>query len=417
MQLVGDGYGDRSATILKWTGANGGTAINIIGPSKATLRDFSIQGNNIANGIVVTGVDQSGSRVFMNEVNAGGNQTNLLVNRLDHTRVLAYNSNFAYGTNSINVIGGPLASSGNPQGAQTILYACSQSNNPASHEVTNGGNLLVRDVWYESNNYGKFLNLSGLGTFTLDGSNVSSPASAGSPTMAITNFSGKATFVSSAMSDLDVSGNGTEAKILGLSVLTAGEKYIVDNTSPPATIRSFNTRYVDPGTGSSSLPSANIGVPDQAYLSTMLEQTRSVHAEILAPLADNVSDVRFYRVWLSQLVTGIELKAGSTQQANQAAAASNIYGYSNDALEMAQQGLQVKAKLNPTRSYFTLATNSSNDERLEIVVSDLTGRKLETKSGILPNGYLQFGEKYPAGVYLAEVKQGYKKVVVKLLKQ
>jgi hypothetical protein len=312
------------------------------------------------------------------------------------------------------VIGGPLSSSGNPQQGRTILYAGSGSNNAVSHELTNGGNLLVRDVWYESNTPGKFVDMSGRGTFTLDGSNTASPHSSSVPTNAITNLSGKATFVSSSVSNfVEVSGSGSQSKILGLSLLTSLEKYIVDNTSPSASIQSLNTRYVDPNS-SSSLSAANIGVPNEAFLTTMLEHTRSVHAEVLTPLANNVSDVRFYRVGVSQSLKGIELKAG---QANQASAAASNSAYASELLEVLPQDLQVKAKQNPATNYFTLQTNSSNIEPLKIIITDLLGRKLESKAGIQPNGYLQFGEKYAGGIYLAEVTQGNKKVVIKLLKQ
>lgn len=415
LQLVGDGNGDRTCTALRWTGGSEGPVINVVGPSKATLWDFSIYGNEIANGVVVTNADQAGSRIFMNQVNTGGNKTNLLVNALDHTRILAYNSNFAAAAKSVIVIGGPLSLSGNPQQGRTILYAGSESNNAISHEVTNGGNLLVRDIWYESNTPGKFIDMSGRGTFTLDGSSTASPHSSSVPTNAITNLAGKATFVGSAVSNyIEVNGNGSEGKILGLSLLTSFEKYIVDNTSPSASIQSLNTRYVDPNS-SSSLSAANIGVPNEAFLTTMLEHTRSVHAEVLTPLANNVSDVRFYRVGVSQTIKGIELK-GAGAQANQASSANN-YDYQSNVLEVLAQDLQVKAKQNPTTDYFTLQTNSSNNELIKIIVTDLLSRKLETKTGIQPNGYLQFGEKYSRGVYFAEVTQGHKKVVIKLLKQ
>jgi hypothetical protein len=327
---------------------------------------------------------------------------------------MCYNSNFAGGAKSVNVIGGPLAFSGNPQEGRTILYACSESNNVVSHEVANGGNLLLRDVYYESNTAGKFLNMFGQGTFTLDGSNANLPQSTTIPAVSITNLSGKATFVGSAIGNfVEVSGNGSQSKILGLSLLTSLEKYIVDNTSPSASIQSFNTRYINPNS-SNSLPSANIGTPDEAFFTTMLEHTRSVHAEVLTPLANNVSDVRFYRVGVSQSLKGIELKAG---QANQASAAASNSAYASELLEVLPQDLQVKAKQNPATNYFTLQTNSSNIEPLKIIITDLLGRKLESKAGIQPNGYLQFGEKYAGGVYLAEVTQGHKKVVIKLLKQ
>ncbi len=262
--------------------------------------------------------------------------------------------------------------------------------------------------------------MSSLGTCTVEGSHIYSPQSTTVPQIAIANLSGKATFVSSYINDrMEVSGNGSQSKILGLSVLSSKQTYIVDNSSPSAIIQSFNTRYVDPNSatsGSGSLPAANIGVPDEASLITMLEQARSAHAQVLTPLANGVSDVRMYRVWVTRGVKGIELK-GAGAQANQASAASNNSAYASNFLDILPQDLEVKAKQNPVTNFFSLQTSSSNNERLKIIVTDLLGRKLESKAGIQPNGYLQFGEKYAGGIYLAEVTQGNKKVVIKLLKQ
>ena len=64
MQIIGDG----GRTQLTWTGSGTGPVMRLQGPSKATLSNFSVSGNNqSANGIEVDDVDQAKSSVFMEE--------------------------------------------------------------------------------------------------------------------------------------------------------------------------------------------------------------------------------------------------------------------------------------------------------------------------------------------------------------
>ena len=69
MQIMGDG----GYSQLTWTGAGTGPVMRLQGPSKATLSNFSVSGNNQSgNGIEVEDVDQPKSSVFMEEAYAGG---------------------------------------------------------------------------------------------------------------------------------------------------------------------------------------------------------------------------------------------------------------------------------------------------------------------------------------------------------
>ena len=221
MQIIGDGHGDLYPTWLWWTGGSAGPVINIAGPSKVTFRDISINGNNLVTNIVMSNVDQAGSRIFMHELEANANTNGLYVNGLDNTLVLAYNSRFSQSTGkAINVSGGPLAASGNPQQGRTIMYGGLEWENALSHEVTNAGDLLIRDVWYESGNNGPYLNMTGKGTVTVDGSSDASPRGTATPQVSITGLSGKAAFINSYFQDrIEISGNGSVTKFLGLGTV------------------------------------------------------------------------------------------------------------------------------------------------------------------------------------------------------
>ncbi len=71
---------------------------------------------------------------------------------------------------------------------------------------------------------------------------------------------------------------------------------------------------------------------------------------------------------------------------------------------------------NPTQNYFTLFNRSNSNALLFIKVVDRFGRTVQTKRSIAANGTLQLGSEYGKGIYFAEIQQGNKKVMVKLIK-
>ena len=327
MQIVGDGHGDVYPTVLLWAGSTNGPVVNIFGPSKVTLRDIAINGNNIANGILMTNIDQNGARIFMHETEIHQNQNNLLVNGLDYTQVLAYNSRFSYSTGtSVKIVGGSLAANGNPQQGKTIVYGGLSWGNNLSYELINGANLMIRDAWYESSQVGPYVNLSGPGKFTLEGSHVSAPTTTVSPAISLSNYSGKATLLNTFIWDtVAISGNGSQTNFLGLgvqfgdytsSVLPATTSYINNTSSVGGDIRSLNCRANNnpnltfPRSGSYAVN--NLGVADSSFIASMIGSARSIHAQVLTPLSPGITDVRFYRVWLNKTITGLDIEGNGT---------------------------------------------------------------------------------------------------------
>lgn len=85
--------------------------------------------------------------------------------------------------------------------------------------------------------------------------------------------------------------------------------------------------------------------------------------------------------------------------------------------EKIESALTVKALQNPTTKQFSVITKSESLEPLNIVVTDNTGRVMETRSGVTANSMIQIGSNYPSGIYYIEVKQEKKQQTIKLVKQ
>ncbi|HWJ25283.1 MAG TPA: T9SS type A sorting domain-containing protein [Flavisolibacter sp.] len=79
--------------------------------------------------------------------------------------------------------------------------------------------------------------------------------------------------------------------------------------------------------------------------------------------------------------------------------------------------LQVSVMPNPSSNSFTLVTQSNSVRLLSLRISNTLGNVIESRTGIAPNSAVQVGGSYPIGVYYAEVIQGGRRVVVKLIKR
>lgn len=82
----------------------------------------------------------------------------------------------------------------------------------------------------------------------------------------------------------------------------------------------------------------------------------------------------------------------------------------------AHGSLTVKAFPNPTPGRFIILTLSRSSQPLTITVTDNAGRIAEKRNNVPANGLFYLGNKYKAGIYFLEVKQGDKKQTIKLIK-
>ena len=314
LQLVGDDYG---TSVLQWTGAGNGPVLHIKGPSKVRVRDLMVQGNNIADGIVADTIDQPGARIFLGQTELRyGARTHLWVDGLDYAKVDVRNFGSAYMNSgvSVKVVGGLQAANGVPAGGRTDIFSGASALNPMSYEVTNGGQLLVRDMWYETpSNFPAFVNLaSTTGTFTLDGSRIALPANQSPPAIVVNGFRGKATFLTSNLDDrIVISGDGGQTNVLGLGMVGKLSPYFINTSSPAARAALFNSRQAVtnvPGTG--SIPVANQRTIDPVFIKDMIAQTRTARPGLLTDLPPGVSDIRFYRIGVTNAVNAIHLLPG-----------------------------------------------------------------------------------------------------------
>lgn len=310
IQLVGDSYN----TILRWLGNKEGYVLKVEGPSKATVRDLLVHGNSAASGILVTKADQIGSRIFTHQSESHTNKINYSIHDLDKTLILLTNSGSANARqHGIKLTGGKLAASGISQPGRTVVYAGATSDNAICYEVANAGNLLIRDVWYESRYVNQYLRLPNSGTFTVEGSHIANTNAdqTSIPQFEISNFTGKASFLNSSITGLiNLTGDNSRSRLMALCVCSDHENYI-KSTGIPAQFKSFNCRAKDHNshiTTSGSYAIDNIGTADESFITDMLQPMRSVHSQILSPLANDVTDFRIYRVFVEYANAGFEFE-------------------------------------------------------------------------------------------------------------
>jgi hypothetical protein len=310
VQIIGDG----GLTQLQWGGVTGtNPVIRLAGPCRAILRDFMIATEGNSAGIEVDNADQSGARIFMEQANLTRGQTaSLLIDQLDNTQVELHDfypssTMVSPATTGIglDVVGGPSAASGSPLGGQTMVYAGAASDNYSSFEVTNGGQLLVNDLWCEGPAAPLFAHVTDSSVFTADNCRMALPATAYS--VRVDNLSGKATVLNN-QPDAPVgvfgSGNGT-AWAAGNESHGPTSGYFTDTANGTLGVFSEN-RWYDPSYG--SRPVTDQGTASATLVRSMLAQMRAGQPlNEPSVLPSGVTDLRLYRIFVDAGITNIRL--------------------------------------------------------------------------------------------------------------
>jgi hypothetical protein len=309
VQLVGDGY----RTVLRWTGAGAGPVVRIEGPSHATLREIQIDGAGRANGLVIDNVDQPGGRVYMQQVQLRhAIRADLAAEGLDHAHVQAEDFGHAYspGGPSIRVSGGPRRAAGDSTPGRVSIFSGASSGNRESYLVSNGGRLLVRDLWYESGAGPGFARVTGRAEVTADGLRVSSPV-AGEPTaFAIDSLDGRVTILATHLDDgINVTGSGRDAEVLALALYCEARRCYRDASRPSAHGVLLNSRHVSPLGLVRSVQAANAGSAPADFLRTMLRHAREDRRAVLTARPADVTDVRMFRVLVQRGLENVRLAA------------------------------------------------------------------------------------------------------------
>ncbi len=308
MQIVGDGCD----TILRWASQQRAPVLRLAGPARATLREFFIDAAKTGDGLVVEKCDQAGGRVFMDQANiSSAQQVGLLVDGLDNADVDLYNINHGSSKLGIKVVGSPAAKAGREPTGRVVIFSGSSSNNELSYAVENGGRLLVRDIWYESGRFPRFMQCRGSGSFTLNGAMIATAQKDGIPALEFDAFKGDLTFLTCILHSgsqsvpVAVKGPGADTNLLLLGVqMGIGSSYLA-NDSPAARVALLESMQYTQGGGGAPVP--DVGQADVDFLRKMLAQTRSTNPKPLDPVAPEGTDVRLYRVGVYNAQVGIHL--------------------------------------------------------------------------------------------------------------
>jgi len=314
LQMAGDGY----RSVLKWSGHGAGPVLRLEGPSRAILRDFTVDGAGTVEGVAVENSDQAGARIFMEQGEATGAETNdLLVDGLAHANVELHDF-YHEGSRGVSVqVNGASPSSGDlgPAG-RVAIFGGASSGNALSYGVENGGRLVVEDIWYEGSPPG-FLDLTGAGSFTLDGAEIS-PGRPG-PNMAnahpdfggveVDDFKGDAAILAAQFgTKVSVHGDGSQTNFLLLGDGGVGAAEIMD-ASPHAHFAQIASNAWEDGVGCVTTP--DIGTADPAWLLRMLAPLRAAHPLPLTMIPPGVTDLRAYRFKATNCTIGIHLYPGT----------------------------------------------------------------------------------------------------------
>ncbi|WP_046242432.1 glycosyl hydrolase family 28-related protein [Hymenobacter terrenus] len=312
VQLVGDGL--ESGTRLSWTGPAGQPVLRLAGPSRATLRDLEVYAPG-TTGLLIENADQTGGRVFLEQAEVSGEQYGLHANGLQAARVELHNFGHADSGRGVRVDG---PAGGGPTG-RCLLFGGASSNNTYSYDVAAGGYLLAEDVWYEGAPP-TFVNLTGAGTFTLNGFRAAlgrpgpnlpptNPAAVGINVEA--GFRGTAAFWCGEIDgSLVVQSGATAAARLLAGCLQIAQQNFFTNNARAAPAALLQSKWYNPASGVQAAP--NVGTVTDVELRQALTQLRAERAlpSVPPPLAAGLTDVRAYRLAIHGGTVGLAIQGG-----------------------------------------------------------------------------------------------------------
>jgi hypothetical protein len=312
LQLVGDG----GATSLNWTGTSQGPILYLPGPARATLRDFYLFGpgtNSQIDGILIDKCDQARGRTYADQMDLyRSTQVGLSVESLTNAGVALANFYHEGNLTSVRVAGASAFPDYNPSSGQVSIFGGASSGNGITYDVSNGGKLLVRDVWYETsgpatNQSPRFMICTNSGWFTLHGAEVAlSQTQSQAPVVEVSNFVGRLSFLTTQFtftnSTFSVDGQQTNTAVLLLNTLNNDIPSFNSAQALASLLQSFQVTD-----GPIFNPISETGPTDPVFLKQMLDQTRSTRPSLLSPLPPGITDVRVHRVIVEGARIGMRL--------------------------------------------------------------------------------------------------------------
>jgi hypothetical protein len=316
MQIVGDGGKSR----LINGGAN--PILKLAGPSLVVLREFQIEGsNNSVDGIEIDAVDASGSggRVFMEGVIAACSTIGMNIAGIDYTNVELHDTQNLPGSAS-----GGIVVTGGAHGASVNSYlqfqdSCVSGPVTLAYKASGSAHVNVNGTWQESTG-GAVANvpvdITGSGVFNYVGG-VSGFNTSVANTANVHAFTGTAAFVAlnpenncaivggtcGAYANYTISGaSNSSANVLGLGIVGLSNSFWHDTTSPADTMELLlPSQWI-----TNQLAEVNDSPPDHTFVVNTLNQMRTNQPVVPAALAAGQTDVRIYRVTVTNSANGIK---------------------------------------------------------------------------------------------------------------
>jgi hypothetical protein len=233
LTIVGDGAA-QTATVLEWSGAGGGPLLRLAGPSRATLRDFALVAPH-ASGIAVEKCDAAGARIVTDQLNLGGINdgepatAGVRVASVEQADVLLRNlQGGSYAEKWVDVVGGPLAESGQRAPGRIAVLAGASSTPGIAYDVSKGGRLVVRSVYHEmSAPAPQAIVLSDRGTLAVDATRFSYKTAPDRPLVALDGFRGTLSLTacmflpvaSTVTASIGIAGDGSQTHVLAAADL------------------------------------------------------------------------------------------------------------------------------------------------------------------------------------------------------
>lgn len=300
--------GDDLSSILKWNGKDN-TAVFVVNVSaKCVFRNIKIDGNSVADGILVKDNDKAGNKIYSNELMLyGGIQSNLLISGFSNTdfRFENFQHNYTKGT-SVQIIGNEAATS-----SLVKIFGCASVGEPNAYSVDKNGRLIVYDNWYEDAPDSTFMKLRGSGEFILNGAKVANTKDIHSAFIDIDSFAGKIVLTQIIYNEKNKSINflnhSSKASLLELGTLnwtdsTLSCYNIQSNENNYALI---NNRY-NIGVGSYQLPDK--GNLNKEFTKDMLSTLRKTLVSDKQPNLKNSSQLILSRVMIQNGINNFRVE-------------------------------------------------------------------------------------------------------------
>jgi hypothetical protein len=301
--------------VLHWSGPDIGPVVQLNGPTQATVRELAIDAAHGADGIVVDHADQPGGRVYLQGAQIrGGRLADVYVDHLDDSAVFMEDFGQSQSPGvpaAVLVRGGPRLAAGGPGGAHTSIYSGASSHDVAAYDVSEGGVLLLRDFWYEAPDGPRVVNAHGRASVTIDGARLALPVSATAAAIEAADLNGALTVVGLNLEDrVLASGDGVHASVLALGLL-CGQPVpacVRNSALPAAQMAVVTARRFTSLPGNHSTAGADAGSASPQFMMAMLRQARADRPAPLSALPAGITDVRLFRVQISNGRYGLRVR-------------------------------------------------------------------------------------------------------------